>query len=282
MIETITSKRRSLPRTKKPSNVGPRSPQSSAFSASALDQSEADDLEEDLEERDSESDETRELLGYSTDWLRWDNLLRQLGSQALTQPELLNQVLTWAEAQAAAEEVEMDEASAQSIVLKKTLGLASQILITLNSLSIQFQQQQQLNEILIKILQTVTSAPTLRTDSVSTTHRGSVCLQGSFSEFESKDLKKSHAKGSAEEKLRRALQATIAHNEAPEHKLADKWAINQNAFAELTGCNRPAIKQFLKQYGDEIEAHHRQHNLLPRHNYSHGKNGVKITDIIRW
>ncbi len=251
-----------------------------------MDQPDANDLAEDSEDRDSESGETRELLGYSTDWIRWENLSQQLGSQALTQPELLNQVLTWAEAQAAEEEVERDEASAQSVVLKKTLGLASQLLITLNSLSTQFQlqqqQQQQLNETLVKILQTVTSAPTLRTASVSTARRGSVTLQGSFSEFESKDLKKSHAKGSAEEKLRRALQAIIAHNETPERNPAEKWAVNQNALAELTGCNRPAIKQFLKQYGAEIEAHHRQHNLLPRHNYSHGKNGVKITDIIRW
>ena len=280
----MTSKRRSSPGTKKPSNARPKGSQSSAF-LSSTDQSDADE-EEDLEESEQVSGETRELLGYSADWTRWKNLSQHLGSQDLTQPEVLNQVLTWAEAQAAAEEVDLDEASSQSTLLKKTLGLASQLLITLNSLAAQLQQQQQQqqqqNEALVKILQTVTSAPTLKMASVSSARRGAANLQGSFSEFESKELKKSHAKGSAEEKLRRALQAIIAYNETPERNPAEKWAINQNALAELTGCNRPAIKQFLKQYGDEIEAHHQKHNLLPRHNYSHGKNGVKITDIIRW
>jgi hypothetical protein len=229
----------------------------------------------------------RQIEGYGTDWLRWDNLAQQLGFEEVPQAELLNQLLTWAEMQAAENAIAADRDLPQGAVFQKTLGLAAQLLMMLNGLTTQLQhqqqQQQQLNDSLVKILQAVAVGPgAYRAGTFSAARRSSPSSKGSFTEFDSKDLKKSHAKGSAEEKLRRAFQAIVSHNEAPERSHSEQWAINQNALAELTGCNRPAIKQFLKQCGDEIDAHHQQHNLLPRHNYTHGKNGIKITDVIRW
>jgi small-conductance mechanosensitive channel len=174
----------------------------------------------------------------------------------------------------------------QDMALAQAADL-DQLLTALNRLTAQLQQQsqqqQQFNDTLVQILQTITSsAVATRGSLMSAAKRNTATTKSSFSEFESKDLRKSHAKGSAEEKLRRAFGAIVAHNEAPGRNSSEKWAVNQNALAELTGCNRPAIKQFLSQYGAEIEAHHHQHQLLPRHNYSHGKNGIKITDVIQW
>jgi hypothetical protein len=239
--------------------------------------------------------EVRQIEGYSADWLRWDNLSQQLGLQELPQPERLSQILAWAEAQmvygtiAAGQNLpqNLSQDLSQELDSKQTVGLASQLLTTMNRLSVQFQQQQQqqqqFNNALVQVLQMIASglaAP--RGAAASAAKRRAAIAKGSFSEFESKDLRRSHAKGSAEEKLRRAFGAIVSHNEAAGGSPSEKWAINQNALAELTGCNRPAIKEFLKQYGPEIEAHHQLHQLHPRHNYSHGKNGVKITDVIRW
>jgi hypothetical protein len=184
------------------------------------------------------------------------------------------------------------EATMESLDLVQDIGSTqavdseSQLASALNRLTAQLQQQsqqqQQFNDTLVQILQTMASSTIARGSLVHTVKRPTAIAKGSFSEFESKDLRKSHAKGSAEEKLRRAFGAIVSHNEAASQNPAEKWAVNQNALAELTGCNRPAIKQFLVQYGTEIEAHHQLHQLLPRHNYSHGKNGVKITDVIQW
>jgi hypothetical protein len=165
--------------------------------------------------------------------------------------------------------------------------LAAQMLEAMMTLTLQFQQQQEqqqhMNQLLTQLLQTLkveeTSELLSRGQSARVRGTGS---KDSFTGLNSQDLKKSHAKGSAEEKLRRAFQAIILHNEAQGRVHAEKWAVNQNALAELTGCNRPAIKQFLLQYGADIEAHHRLHDISPRHNYAHGKVGTKITDIIHW
>jgi hypothetical protein len=179
---------------------------------------------------------------------------------------------------------------AKTDALTELMNHIPQLLSTMTSLTAQFQenqqQQQQLNLLLSQVLQTLASngsesfAP-LRQSGRKASGTAAIA-KGSFVTLESKELKKSHAKGSAEEKLKRTFEAIVSHNEAADRTHAEKWAINQNALAELTGCNRPAIKQFLKEYAGEIERHHQAHELLPRHNYAHGKLGVKITDIIAW
>lgn len=286
----MNSKRRSSPRTKQPSASRPSAQApASPLPSTPLQYSEADQFGDQLEDGRLETEvaanlnEIRQIEGSDLDWRRWDNLALQLKQQESSPLGLLSQILTWAELQAADEAIaELD--LPQGTAFQKTLGMAAQLLVSLNGLTVQLQQQQQqLNDALVQVLQTLTSGfGPPRQGVLSSSRRTAVASKESFSEFDSEELKKSHAKGSAEEKLRRAFQAIVAHNEVPDRSHADQWAINQNALAELTGCNRPAIKQFLKQYGDEIEAHHQQHNLQPRHNYSHGKSGVKITNVIRW
>jgi hypothetical protein len=246
LIETMNSKRRSSPRTKQQSSLTrPNSSQPSAPPSS---------------------------------------MPRALESETDLEPEALNPDV---EAQMAHELIASEADFPQEMELPEVIDIAAQLLTALNRLSAQLQQQsqqqQQFNQTLVQVLQTVTSSTiTTRGGLTSSVKRSTAIAKGSFSEFESKDLRKSHAKGSAEEKLRRAFGAIVSYNETEGRSQAEKWAINQNALAELTGCNRPAIKQFLAQYGSEIDAHHQLHQLLPRHNYSHGKNGIKITDVIQW
>ncbi|MCG9889442.1 MAG: hypothetical protein MH252_00015 [Thermosynechococcaceae cyanobacterium MS004] len=305
LIETMNLKRRSSPRTKQQPPSAPKGSQPSASSLGSgqplsvdvgLKSSEqapnveASDVEafnveasERAAERAEAFGEVRQIQGEAVDWQRWDNLVQQIEGQP--QAEQLKQFLNWAETQAASLDIEADSALSEGELFRKVAALASQLLIAMNRLTAQAQQQAQqqqaLNETLVQVLQTVTSgAPLARM--AATTRRSASGVKGNFTEFDSKELKKSHAKGSADEKLNRAFNAIVSHNDAGDRSNAEKWAINQNALAELTGCNRPAIKQFLKEHGAEIEAHHQIHQILPRHNYSHGKNGIKITDVIRW
>jgi hypothetical protein len=172
-------------------------------------------------------------------------------------------------------------------LLTNMTGLASQILGAMTTLTLQFQQQQeqqqQINQLLTQLIQVFKGEGTGELLARVQNPRSRVASgKDGFTVLNSQDLKKSHAKGSAEEKLRRAFQAIVTHNEVQGRLHAEKWAVNQNALAELTGCNRPAIKQFLLQYQADIKAHHQFHDISPRHNYAHGKVGTKIDDIIRW
>jgi hypothetical protein len=241
-----------------------------------------------------EASKVRRIQGYEADWQRWDRLAQQLGAKKESQAALFHYLLQIAEAQAseagldleAGELLENKDDLSQEQTLTQLMTHIPSLLSAMTSLTLQFQQnqqqQQQLNLLLAQVLQALTSSGSDLTTSPRKVSGASAAARDSFATLDSQNLKKSHAKGSAEEKLKRAFEAIVAHNEAPDRSNADKWAINQNALAELTGCNRPAIKHFLKQYAADIERQHQAHNLLPRHNYAHGKLGTKITDIISW
>ncbi len=230
---------------------------------------------------------------YDADWQRWDELTEQLNCQNESQADVFHCFLEWVESQLqmAVSGTEQGCTDENGIVLTgETSSVVSQLISAMASLTSQFQQHQQqqlqITETLAQLLQAATTRGSL---GQRTAHQKSMGLSKkessahtAFEQLSSEELKKSHAKGSAEEKLRRAYQAILTHNEQPQRLMAEKWAINQNALAELTGCNRPAIKAFLKQHRAEIEAHHQKHNLLPRHNYAHGKVGIKVTDVITW
>jgi hypothetical protein len=241
----------------------------------------------------------RRILGYETDWQRWDQLAQQLGNEKDAQAELFHHLLQMAESQLA--EHDLVGTVSQSTqhgarlspenTLTELITHIPRLLTTMTSLTVQFQQnqqqQQQLNHLLAQVLQAITSSGSIALLSDSRhlgrkASEGSALAKESFATLDSQNLKKSHAKGSAEEKLKRAFEAIVKHNEMPNHKQEDKWAVNQNALAELTGCNRPAIKHFLKLYAADIDLHHQANAILPRHNYAHGKLGIKITDIISW
>ncbi len=297
LIEAMNSKRRS-PRTQRPSSPGnPISPAQASKGAVATKATRAIETELAAEpinlEPAPEMPKSRRIQGYEEDWQRWNSLSKQLGYESQEQADLFHQVLLWAESQLMKEH-KMEPTLDTAIRLSQdnasqSMDTAPQLMSALTSLTIQFQEQQQLQLQLTQALTQMAQAWTSMGSNIavgvgarSGNYASKAITKEHFVGLNSKDLKKSHAKGSAEEKLRRAFQAIVDHNEVSGRPGAEKWAVNQNALAELTGCNRPAIKQFLKQYDSEIEAHHQQHQLLPRHNYAHGKVGIKITDIIHW
>jgi hypothetical protein len=298
VIATMTGKRRSsISRSKKTtSKTTPR----------AVDKTQSlngTGLSKDLEEPSGTSGtkdsaiETKRVQLYKADCQRLNAVSETLGYQGLSPAEQLQGVLAWVEShfQDATSPTQFPNSPSKSSdsSLKDTwvnefTPLMSQLLGTITALTQQFQQQQQTHLQLTAALSHLLQGVELNRGR-SSTGASSASGKGTFSSsadsfkgFTSQDLKKSHAKGSAEEKLKRAFQAIASYNDTAKRSHADKWAVNQNALAELTGCNRPAIKAFLKQNASEIEAHHQKHSLLARHNYSHGKAGVKITDIIHW
>jgi hypothetical protein len=298
LIEAMNSKRRS-PRTQRPSSPGnPISPASSSKGGASPKAARTLDTELAAEpinlETAPEMTKSRRIQGYEEDWQRWNSLSEQLGYESQEQADLFHQVLLWAESQLMQEDtmkpvLENAMQSSPDTLSGQSMDMVPQLMSALTSLTVQFQEQQQLQLQLTQALTQMAQAWTSMGSNLaagvgpkSGNYAGKAIAKEHFGGLNSKDLKKSHAKGSAEEKLRRAFQGIVDHNEASGRSSAEKWAINQNALAELTGCNRPAIKQFLKQYDSEIEAHHQQHQLLPRHNYAHGKVGIKITDIIHW
>ncbi len=247
-----------------------------------------------LQAAPEEASKGRRIQGYEVDWQRWDRLAQQLGDKKESQAALFHYLLEIAETRTTDAGLnlksdvllEREDELPQEQTLTELMTHLPSLLSAMTSLTLQFQQnqqqQQQLNLLLAQVLQALTSGG--GTDLLASPRKtsGASAARDSFATLNSQNLKKSHAKGSAEEKLKRAFEAIVAHNETPNRSHADKWAINQNALAELTGCNRPAIKHFLKEYAAEIERQHQVHDLLPRHNYAHGKLGIKITDIISW
>lgn len=305
LIETMNSKRSSSPKKEKKTST----PSNKAAQASLLqDVSTPSNVLQpsSAEDRDREPvaivepSKVRRIEGYEADWQRWDQLAHLLGDKKQSQALLFRYLMQMAESQGPEAEQDLrsepspspnENPQSKEDALAELMTHIPQLLSAMTSLTVQFQQnqqqQQQLNLLLSQVLQALAgnggseSFAALRQSGRKANGTAAIA-KGSFATLESKELKKSHAKGSAEEKLKRTFEAIVSHNEAAERTHADKWAINQNALAELTGCNRPAIKQFLKEYAAEIERHHQVHGLLPRHNYAHGKLGIKIADIISW
>lgn len=299
VIATMTGKRRSsVSRSKKPtSKTTPRAVEKTqSINGTGL----STDLEEPSGTSGTKDNtiETKRVQLYKADCQRLNAMSEALGCQGQSPAEQLQGVLAWVEShfQDATSPTQFsislskssDSSSLKDTWVNEFTPLMSQLLGTITALTQQFQQQQQthlqLTTALSQLLQGVElNRGRSSTGASSPSGKGTFSSSAdSFKGFTSQDLKKSHAKGSAEEKLTRAFQAIVTYNNTAKRSHADKWAVNQNALAELTGCNRPAIKAFLKQNAAEIEAHHQKHSLLARHNYSHGKVGVKITDIIHW
>ncbi len=88
-------------------------------------------------------------------------------------------------------------------------------------------------------------------------------------------------RGGAAEKLERALQAVLAHNEAQTGR-ERKWAVTESALARLTGCFRPAVRGFFAGKAQEIEEHNQRHHLSGGHNAARGKRGETIDGEVRW
>jgi hypothetical protein len=293
-----TQKRTASPRSKGAQSVLPQDSSVLAATQSSSETGAHSGITE-LSSQTSTPSKGRRILGYEADWQQWDRLAQELGDTKDSQAELFHYLLQLAESRRSEQDPgqtvsALNETAPQlspEQTITELIAHLPSLLSTMASLTVQFQQnqqqQQQLNLLLAQVLQALTSGGSveLLRDFRQPGRKASemsALKKESFATLDSQNLKKSHAKGSAEEKLKRAFEAIVDHNEMPNHEHEDKWAINQNALAELTGCNRPAIKHFLKIYAADIDLHHQANGILPRHNYAHGKLGIKITDVISW
>ena len=84
--------------------------------------------------------------------------------------------------------------------------------------------------------------------------------------------------GEADGIINRAIDAIIAHNNAPGRLHDDKWAITINGLKNFS-LNQRAIEKIVQERKEEIEQHHTLHQLGARHNDRH-KRKFKINQVI--
>jgi hypothetical protein len=98
-----------------------------------------------------------------------------------------------------------------------------------------------------------------------------------FSDTPWQVLKGSNTPKSGNEKVARAVQAIIEHNECQaEQEL--RYCITARAIMDLTGSRHSVVKSYLDEYGDLIEAHNDKYELTPVHN--RGKTPISEVVII--
>lgn len=83
----------------------------------------------------------------------------------------------------------------------------------------------------------------------------------------------------AEEEVNRGIDAIIDFNNQPDLAHNDKWHIGIAALRKLTERGDSVVKRVLESRATEIQQHHAQHQIAPRHN-SKGKTYPSINEII--
>lgn len=91
------------------------------------------------------------------------------------------------------------------------------------------------------------------------------------------ELKGKKIPGSAEEKIRRAIQGIIDFNDYTAPSNNERWFIGVRSIQDLSGCNYSPIKKFVDDYSTMIADHNAKYGLSNQHNKRHTK---KITEII--
>ncbi|MUH01544.1 hypothetical protein F7734_58525 [Scytonema sp. UIC 10036] len=82
-----------------------------------------------------------------------------------------------------------------------------------------------------------------------------------WEEFSDKELWESKAKGSAEEKVRRAFLAIASYNDTLATGDNDRLAITNQALRELSGANGMVIGDWIKAHADEVVSHNTKHGM---------------------
>ena len=84
--------------------------------------------------------------------------------------------------------------------------------------------------------------------------------------------------GAVEEKIYRAYHAIANYNDnAPSND--DRWYIGTTSLSEVSGCNRQAIGNWVKNYHHIVDDHNNKYGLGQYHNKRH--KGVEITDFVK-
>jgi len=84
--------------------------------------------------------------------------------------------------------------------------------------------------------------------------------------------------GAVEEKIYRAFRAIANYNDnAPSND--DRWYIGTTSLSEVSGCNRQAIGNWVKNHHHIVDDHNNKYGLGQYHNKRH--KGVEITDLVK-
>lgn len=101
----------------------------------------------------------------------------------------------------------------------------------------------------------------------------------------SEELRKTKGKGSSNEKIRRAFQAIVNHND---NKAKDNngnsdinqmWVIGNQPLRQLSGCNGQIVTDWILQHRLALEDHNNKYGLGQYHNKRHKQ---AITEVISW
>ena len=101
-----------------------------------------------------------------------------------------------------------------------------------------------------------------------------------WSSVPSEELKGNQAPGSAEEKIKRAVQAIMNFNDYSAVSNDERWAIVIRSVQALSGCNYPAVKNFMDTYSVMIADHNAKYGLTQYHNKRHANKDIDT--VISW
>lgn len=94
------------------------------------------------------------------------------------------------------------------------------------------------------------------------------------------ELRSSKQQGVAEEKVRRSYMAIANHNDYKASSADQKWVIGVRSLQDLAGVNHAVVSRWVEAHKPLVDDHNAKHGLTQYHNQRHGKNGVKIWDVI--
>jgi hypothetical protein len=80
--------------------------------------------------------------------------------------------------------------------------------------------------------------------------------------------------------VNRAIDSIINYNDSIASSKKDRWLISLSVLKQLTHCNQEVIARVMERRKDQIDRHHKKHELGTFHN-SKGKFAPKITEVIK-
>jgi hypothetical protein len=91
---------------------------------------------------------------------------------------------------------------------------------------------------------------------------------------------KQRSSSASEAYVNRAIDAIMDFNNDPNHQEQDKWFIGVSPLKKITKRNQALIERVLQQREADLNQHHAQHQLTPKHN-SKGRFAPKIEEVIQ-
>ncbi|MDF5723391.1 MAG: N-6 DNA methylase [Rhizonema sp. PD37] len=105
-------------------------------------------------------------------------------------------------------------------------------------------------------------------------------LEKNWAEVTTEELRGKKIPGSAEEKIKRTVQAIFNYNDYSAPSNNERWFLGVRSIQDLSGCNYAPIKKFVDDYSTMIADHNAKYGLSNQHNKKHIK---AISEIItKW